>query len=353
MKDTIAVAISGGIDSMMTAYLLKAQGNEVIGIHFITGFETGSLKQNRITIKDSHPVYDIGRQIGISVEIIDCRIEFQQGVVDYFTQTYFSGQTPNPCIVCNPLIKFGKLLSFAEEIGANRLATGHYARIIADSENNLHLHKGVDAGKDQSYFLARLSQAQLAKASFPLGNKTKQEIRYLASQNGLKPVVSDESQDICFIKGNSYGNFLAAQAGFKSKPGPIENVDGEIIGEHNGLHLFTIGQRRGINCPAANPYYVVRLDPANNRLIVGSKNDLLTDNCKVDGINWINDPPTAEIKISTRVRYRHKETPSTISPINAETAIVHFDSPEAAVTPGQAAVFYEGDEVLGGGFIAV
>jgi tRNA-uridine 2-sulfurtransferase len=352
MKKTTAVAISGGVDSLMAACFLKEQGQDVIGIHFITGFET-ALSCTRHSQADNRPkILDIGEQLGIPVEIVDIRAEFQEKIVDYFTLSYKNGQTPNPCMRCNPTIKFGKILSYALSLGAQKLATGHYARIKRDPSGNYHLFKGLDNQKDQSYFLARLTQRQLENACFPLGEMKKSDVKQMATQRGLRPVTHDESQDVCFIKHTSYGEFLSAQKGFEPKPGFIENVKGQVIGEHNGLHLFTIGQRRGINCPAAEPYYVIRLDTKRNRLTVGAKKDLLSSECKVVQINWIGKEPTLPMDIYTRVRYRSKEASAMVFPQSKSTAIIRFKNPQTAVTPGQGAVFYQGNEILGGGWIS-
>ena len=352
MKPTTAVAISGGVDSLMTACLLKEQGHQVIGIHFITGFETDSSFSHGPRAQDQHPILDIGEQLGIPVEIADIRSEFQEIIVDYFTRTYRHGQTPNPCMRCNPTIKFGIILSLALERGAQSLATGHYAVIKKDQTGTYRLFKGFDRHKDQSYFLARLTGNQLACALFPLGAMKKTEVKKMAMQRGLQPITRSESQDVCFIKDNSYGEFLRSQKGFRPQPGIIEDLNRQVIGQHNGLHLFTIGQRRGINCPAADPYYVIRLDIQRNRLVVGTRNDLLSSECKVDEINWIGDAPESPLELYTRVRYRSQEVAATIIPGDRNTAVVRFKDPQAAITPGQGAVFYRGDEILGGGWIA-
>jgi len=340
MSDTTAIAVSGGIDSLTAAFLLKEQGHKLIGIHFITGYECS----------DSRHIEAVGDQIGIRIETIDCSRMFQSQVVDYFIQTYKAGQTPNPCLVCNPHIKFGAVLDAARKSGASRLATGHYARAEQDKTGRFRLLMGTDQKKDQSYFLAFLSQKQLSSALFPLGNMTKSDVRTLAAENGLCPIAKKESQDVCFIREGNYAEFLARH-GIAPTPGPIENTDGKLLGTHNGLHLFTVGQRRGINCPASEPYYVVRIDVVQNRLTVGFKKDLLCSECRVTGINWICQEPEKPISVFTRLRYRHKAVASELFPIDRHTAVVRFEEPQSAVTPGQGAVFYEGDEVLGGGWI--
>ena len=352
MIPTVAVAISGGVDSMMAAHLLNDRGHRVIGIHFLTGFESPVRSADSTEESIPHKIRKIGKQLRIPIEIVDCRLAFKQHVVGYFIRTYYAGQTPNPCLVCNPNIKFGSVLNFARKLGANLLATGHYARIEKDRAGISRLLRGVDRHKDQSYFLARLSQSQLSRACFPLGKMKKSDVKRLANQKGLQPITRNESQDVCFIRNTSYGEFLANLTGLEPSPGSIVDRDGRILGQHRGLHRFTIGQRRGINCPAAEPYYVLRIDSKHNRLVVGSKSDLLTATCRVVEINWIHEPPPKPIEVLTRVRYRHKEAASMLSPIDKHTAEVHFSSPQSAITPGQGAVFYQGEEVLGGGFIS-
>ena len=352
MIPTTAVAISGGVDSLMAAFLLQEQGHQVIGIHFVTGFEAQGRSRPEHAPDEHHPIQSIGQQLGIPIKIVNIRAEFKAKVVDYFCRTYLGGQTPNPCMRCNPLIKFGIIYQIANTLGAQRLATGHYARIKTDHAGHHRLFKGMDSQKDQSYFLARLNPQQLARACFPLGELKKSDIRQIAGQKGLHPVTTGESQDICFIKDESYAEFIAKQTGLKPHPGLIETTDGTVIGEHQGLHQFTIGQRRGINCPAAEPYYVVRLDIGRNRLIVGTQKDLLSDECRVTDINWICDPPAEAMNVFTRVRYRSTEVASTVIPLENRSAIVRFKTPQAAITPGQGAVFYRGDEVLGSGWIS-
>ena len=356
MEHLIAIALSGGIDSLVAAYLLKEQGHNVIGIHFITGYEVQSPDDadNLTTIKTQalQKINHIANLLDIEVKLIDCSIEFKKKVVDYFVQTYQTGQTPNPCMVCNPVIKFGSVLSFARKLSATILATGHYARVTQDSKNRFHLFKGVDPKKDQSYFLAFMTQQHLSRACFPLENMTKSEVLKLAKEKGLDPFIKSESNDVCFIKNKTYGEFLTLQEGFEPKPGLIEDVNGKILGEHKGLHLFTIGQRRGINCPASKPYYVVSMDTEQNRLKVGFKKDLVSSECRVTDINWINQKPSSPINVHTRVRYRHKPAASKLFLDSEETAIVRFEKPQSAITPGQCSVFYRDDEVLGGGWIS-
>ena len=344
MTDAVAIAVSGGVDSMVAAHLLKKQGHHVLGLHFLTGYE----KSNH---SDSNPVRNIGRQLAIPVTVVDLKPLFQSVVVDYFAAAYQAGETPNPCLVCNPAIKFGILLEEAFKRGARCLATGHYARVVEAAHGHFRLFKGVDAKKDQSYFLSRLSQHQLAHALFPLGTLTKDQVRAIAAENGLIPVSREESQDVCFIKGSSYADFLVQTAGISYQPGDIVDTAGRRVGTHNGLHRYTVGQRRGINCPASSAYYVVRIDTRHNRLVVGFKDELVAAGCRVREINWIDGVPDGPMTVDTRIRYRHRAVASTVMPDGPDCADVRFEQPQSAVTPGQGAVFYRGDEVIGGGWI--
>lgn len=361
MKQVVAIALSGGIDSLVSAALLKEQGHEVIGLHFITGYESGFQDQStasRLGAEFSslenqafEQLSAMVDQLAIPIKVIDLRTDFQRHVVDYFTGAYQQGKTPNPCLVCNPSIKFDILFRKAQALGAQFLATGHYARLACGPNDRMQLLRGLDPLKEQSYFLARLSQEQLRRTILPLGGYTKKDTRRMAQQRGLRPAATGESQDICFIKNGSYSDFLDRQPGFVSSPGAIENLAGQVIGRHNGLHRYTIGQRRGINCPAAEPYYVIALDTRRNALIVGSRMDLLTRRCQVDRINWIASPPSKDLQTMVRVRYRHAAVPALLVPSGARAAEIIFDEPVSAVTPGQGAVFYDDDEVLGGGWI--
>lgn len=352
MSRRIAVAVSGGIDSLVAAHLLQADGWTILPLHFLTGFEAGAGPPEDEPARARARMAAIEKALGVAVRVVDARAEFRARVVDYFTAAYHSGETPNPCVVCNPRIKFGMLLEAATALGAERLATGHYARLEAGSDGRMRLKKGLDPQKDQSYFLCRLDQAKLRRACFPLGAMTKAGTRALAASRGLSPAAAAESRDVCFVKRGAYREFVAAASPQPPSPGLIAHVDGRILGEHAGLHAFTVGQRRGLNCPAASPYYVVRLDAAANRVIVGGREDLLAAACRVERINWIAETPAAPIRVEARIRYRHAAAAATFAPDGPGRGRLAFDASQPAVTPGQAAVFYRGDEVLGGGFIA-
>ena len=369
MTARTAIALSGGIDSLVSAYLLKQSGHDLVGLHFLNGFEP--YYRPRAAAPGGQPPYLIENPatagygkllaglrkmatgLDMPVLIYDCAAAFRDRVIDYFQAAYRSGLTPNPCMVCNRRIKFGLLLAAARALGARCLATGHYVRTFKTADGLVHLQKGVDTRKDQSYFLARLTQDQLAGTHFPLGALEKRDVIDLAGRRGWRPLAQRESQDVCFIGEQTYGAFLANHLDFKPSPGEIEDLQGNHIGHHDGLHLFTIGQRRGINCPSSDPYYVCRLDTARNVLIVGRKPNLLSEGCIVNDINWIIPPTGPRMRLQVRVRYRSPTVEATVTRTGDTSAEVRFDVPQSAITPGQGAVFYKDDEVLGGGWIAI
>ncbi|MDZ7830443.1 MAG: tRNA 2-thiouridine(34) synthase MnmA [Desulfobacterales bacterium] len=358
MKPTTAVALSGGIDSLVAAHLLKTSGHEIFGLHFVTGYDPlapePSLEwtdSKLVRIPSEHPLSVVKDQLNTEIWAVDCREVFKEKVIDYFIHSYMTGKTPNPCMACNAAIKFGGLLETARHLGASHLATGHYAIVEKSKQNVFQLKKGRDPAKEQSYFLAMLTQDQLAHALFPVGRMTKAQVGNLAQANGLTPVSGNESQDICFIKNMHYSRFLAEQAGLNQTAGAITDLHGRRLGTHHGLHRYTIGQRRGINCPGPEPYYVVRLDVRNNRLIVGTKKDLYQSACKIHPINWLSEVPENSLPVMTKLRYRHEAAESKIFPAGKNSAEIRFTNAQPAVTPGQAAVCYYGDQVVAGGWI--
>lgn len=355
MNKTVAVALSGGLDSAVTAALLKKENYRVIGLHFLTGYEfspsesTPSKPLSRINPWAQR----VSEQIGIPLEVVDCSKAFERVVVRYFVDAYRSGRTPNPCMVCNQRIKFGPVLERAKELGASILATGHYAKIRQEANGEFCLLKGLDRRKDQSYFLARLTQQQLGQAMFPLGCYTKDQVRKMAKAFGLTSFLARESQELCFVQHKDYKEFIPGSAGIPVEPGPIVNTKGQTIGHHQGLHAYTVGQRRGIGIPGPAPYYVIRLEREQNRLVIGSKSELAATECMVSDINWIEtEPPDKPVSVKTRIRYRHQEAESILTPHDRYTAKVCFSRTQYAITPGQGAVFYDGNRVLGGGWIA-
>lgn len=344
MPPDVAIAISGGIDSMAAAWLLKAQGLRPVGIHFTTGYESARGC-------GAEAALSVGRRLGIEVHTVDAAEVFRRRVVEPFADTYAQGRTPNPCMVCNRTIKFGLILKIAMDMGLTRLATGHYARCRRHDDGSHRLYRGADRGKDQSYFLARLDQRALSRAVFPLGERTKSEVRALAREQGLAPACVSESQDVCFIPNGDYTAFLQGLGRGAFQPGDIVDTAGRIIGRHRGLPFYTVGQRRGLNCPASEPYYVIRLEPERNRLVVGHGNALYASGCRVVGLRWTHGSTALPAEVSVQVRYRSPAAAARISPLAADRADVRFDSPQKAITPGQGAVFYRKDEVVGSGWI--
>ena len=342
---TVAVALSGGIDSLISGYLIKQTYPNVFGIHFTTGYETQPVDTNFLE-----------SQLGFPVHTLDLTQEFRRDVVDYFIFSYMSGKTPNPCLFCNQKIKFGALLDHAMALGAQALATGHYATIVNDitcpdrKDKSCWLEKGSDPQKDQSYFLSMLGRDPLSRLIFPLATARKQEVRQIAQTRGLTPAVPSESQDICFIHDKRFSDFITRERGIRPRPGNIIDSSGKVVGTHKGLHTFTIGQRRGIDVPAEKPYYVKHIDMSSNTLHVCFKEDLAVSEMVVDQINW-NYPDSGKIdNVTTQIRYSHKGASSDLVLAHGR-AKVTFHTPQNAVTPGQAAVFYEGSRVMGAGII--
>ncbi|MGA3086647.1 MAG: tRNA 2-thiouridine(34) synthase MnmA [Thermodesulfobacteriota bacterium] len=342
---TVALALSGGIDSALSAYLLKKEGFQVIGLHADFGFSPESqipwLKKLTSFLK-------------IRLEVLSLKEIFHQKVVDYFISEYLLGRTPNPCVICNPEIKFGLLFQKGLSLGADFFATGHYARICtALWGEGLTIARGLDITKEQSYFLHRVMPQYLKQILFPLGTWTKAKVRALAREIDLPINPKGESQDICFLPKGGYREFLLKQnPPDLIRPGDIVDRDGEKLGTHQGLFAYTIGQRRGLGLPAAEPYYVVRMEPDRNRLIIGSKKDLESSGCVLSDFHFLSRPLEIDgLEVLIQVRYRHKPASAVLKIGSDQRLKVHFQNPQTAVTPGQAAVIYWGDQVLGGGWI--
>ncbi len=343
--ETVAVAVSGGVDSMMTALLLKEHGHKVLALHMI-------LRPDDPPEPGQH-IIRLTDRIGIPLHLADLRQAFHQQVIKPFLTAYCMGKTPNPCVICNPRIKFSLLQEQAAELGAQMLATGHYARLFYDeSDGSFRLFRARDRGKDQSYFLYGLKQAQLARILFPLGGYLKNEVRRLAADAGITDYYREESQEICFLSNKDYRDFLEQHLGSDLPgPGPVLDLEGRQLGEHEGIHRYTIGQRRGISIPSSAPYYVVGLEPDTNTVRVGRKSDLNRRELLVTNVNWIAaSPPISKLEVQVQVRSRHREAPAILGPAG-EGTIVRFFKPQKAITPGQSAVFYSNQEVLGGGII--
>ena len=341
---SVGVAMSGGVDSSVTAQLLKNKGYQVQG--FFMALAQPDLDQQVDRIKK------VTDHLDIPLTIVDLSREFKETVLDYFTSSYFEGRTPNPCVFCNPRIKFGRLLEEILAAGCDHMATGHYARIVEGLDQTFRLLKGLDPKKDQSYFLHRLTQQQLSRILFPLGEQTKENVYKLAGELGISGIHGAESQDVCFLQDTDVSTFLAQSRTADKPGGPIVTQDGTEIGRHDGIHCFTVGQRKGLGIPDATPYYVVSLDPVKNVVVVGKKEDLYQRELLVEEVNWIaGKEPDLRRDLFTKIRYRHKGAPAQVMPSEKGRYTVRFHEPQLAITPGQFAVFYQEDEVIGGGEI--
>jgi len=341
---TVGVAMSGGVDSSVTAILLKNMGHDVHG--FFMALAQPDLDQQ------IERVNKVAKHLDVSLTVIDLADEFKETVLDYFTSSYFEGKTPNPCVFCNPRIKFGRLLEEILAAGCDYMATGHYARITEGPDNAFHLLKGLDPKKDQSYFLHRLTQQQLSRILFPLGEHTKENVYKMATELGISGVHGAESQDVCFLQDTDVSTFLTQNTSTDNTSGPIITLDGKEIGRHEGIHCFTVGQRKGLGIPDATPYYVVALDPVKNTVVVGKKEDLYQRELSVGDVNWTaGQEPDLVHQFFTKIRYRHPGAPAQVMPPEKGIYTVHFQEPQLAITPGQFTVFYNDDEVIGGGEI--
>jgi len=348
----VAVAMSGGIDSSVCAALLKERGYEIIGVTMWTWPKGKSGKEVSRFYNTVDEARKVAEKLGITHYVVDLEDLFVRYVIANFCDEYRKGRTPNPCIRCNEYVKFGVLLRKARELGANYLATGHYARIEYNKETGRYLLKrGVDLEKDQSYFLYRLRQDQLKSILMPLGDYTKDEVRSMATELNLS-LNKPESQEICFILEDSYADFLKEYIPEAARPGPIMDRGGKILGEHKGILFYTIGQRRGLGISAKVPLYVIAIDRERNAVIVGTEDELYRDELKASEVNYIateylNKPARLKVKI----RSRHQEAEATVYPTSKDKVHIKFLQPQRAITPGQAAVFYDGDVVIGGGTI--
>lgn len=355
MPARVVVAMSGGVDSSVAAYLLREQGYEVIGV----GLKLPEVSENQgagracCGIAGMEDARRVAIQLGIPFYVLHYERAFDSMVIEPFCQAYAMGQTPNPCILCNARIKFGTLLSMALALGADYLATGHYALITEGSASTGHLlRKGLDRQRDQSYFLYVITPEQLAHLLFPLGHLHKSEVRHIARRAGLPVADKPGSQDICFLQGLSYREFLMRRWPAAFRPGPILDTHGALLGTHDGIAGFTVGQRKGLRMAAGRPLYVQAIDPDRNAIVVGSKGELLSRTLRVAHVNWlVEEKPMPGKRVLVKTRYRAPEVSATLFPGSNGDVVVHFDDPQPAAAPGQSAVFYEGDIVIGGGVI--
>ena len=345
--------MSGGVDSSVAAWLLKEQGWDVIGVTMklwpqdcMTRAEDKCCGPQAIA-----DARGVAHALGVPHYVIDEAVPFERLVIDYFADEYRAGRTPNPCVMCNEKLKFGNLWDKATALGATFIATGHYAIVEHPSDGAPILRKGLDPKKDQSYFLFSLKESQLARALFPLGSLTKEEIRGIARKLGLKVADKEDSQEICFVPGKDYKAFLRDR-GETFQPGGFYDLQGNLLGPHDGIELFTIGQRKGLPGGGGTPRYVVDIDAASGRVILGGEEDLLCEEFTVGRVTWHDEPPSTARRITVKVRHGHAGDDADVVAATEETAVVRPLAPLRAVTPGQAAVFYDGDKVIGGGWIA-
>lgn len=348
--------MSGGVDSSTTAALLVERGDRVIGLMMRLWSESGEGDDLFATNRCCSPeaVADargVCQTLGIPFYLLNLESDFKRHVVDFFLGGYARGTTPNPCLQCNRQVKFGSLLAKAQALGADYLATGHYARVCAEG-GTFQLRKGLDANKDQSYALHILDQGQLSHVLFPLGECTKDETRAMARRFGLSVADKHESQDLCFITDGNYREFLRRRIPGVLAPGDIVDTRGRVLGRHDGLAFYTIGQRKGLGIAIGEPLYVIALDAPRNAVVVGRAEELGKAELVAGGVNWIaGHPPEGEVAVTAKIRYRAAEVPATVTPLGAARARVVFDRRLRDITPGQAVVFYDGDVCLGGGII--
>ncbi|HHY62840.1 MAG TPA: tRNA 2-thiouridine(34) synthase MnmA [Firmicutes bacterium] len=357
-NQTIAVAMSGGVDSSVAAALLVAQGHRVIGITMTTWHWPGPFEGDACGDSFGEEAADsaarVARSLGIDHVVVDLSEEFKKTVVADFVRAYAGGSTPNPCVICNQLIKFDLLHHKARELGADMVATGHYARLRQDAVSGRYLLlRPADSRKDQTYMLYRLGQEQLARSVFPLGDLEKVQVRKIAKSIGLEAADRPESQEICFLPPGKYREFLASNEPSFQTPGPIVNTEGHVIGEHRGIAMYTVGQRKGLSLAADRPLYVLEIRPDSNTIIVGPVERLYSSWLEVESTNFIPfDTLSDKMDVQAKIRYRSPAAKAVIFPAANGRVRVEFNEPQRAITPGQSAVFYDGDLLVGGGIIS-
>jgi tRNA-specific 2-thiouridylase len=349
----VVVAMSGGVDSSVAAALLKEQGFDVMGMMLRLWSEPGKEDSNRCCTPDSMAqARRVAAKLDIPFYVIDAKDVFRQTVVQYFLDGYSRGETPNPCLVCNRQIRWTFLLEHALALGADFMATGHYVRIRREERGKSQLLRAVDRGKDQSYVLHVLKQEQLARALFPVGDYPKPEIRLIAEKYGLPTATRKDSQDLCFLAGEDYRNFLQRNAAVMLRPGEIVTRDGKSLGSHTGLANYTIGQRKGLRVASPVPLYVLGKNAGTNTLVVGTQEELGASELTADDVNWLSgETPGGPFRAQVKIRYTAREAEAWVTPLDGDRAQVRFDDPQRDITAGQAAVFFDGDLLIGGGII--
>jgi tRNA-specific 2-thiouridylase len=355
MPARVVLAMSGGVDSSVAAYLLKQQGYEVIGLFMRTGVhgsadDQPARKKGCCSAIDAGDARCVADRLDIPFYALDFEREFSR-IMDYFADEYLSGRTPNPCVVCNNWLKFGKLWSYGKQLEADFIATGHYGRLVrAGAETQLH--RATDADKDQSYVLAGLRRSLLPRLLFPIGTLRKEEVRDIARTAGLGVSDKPDSVEICFVPNNDHADFIRRHRPALATSGNIVDTMGKVLAQHDGIEKFTIGQRKGLGFGSGARRYVLQIVPDSNTVVVGDREDLLATGLIASRVNWLIEPPSAEpLSCQVKIRYRHPAAPAQVTAGENGEAHVTFAEPQSAVTPGQAVVFYDGDRVLGGGWI--
>ena len=357
-KGKVIVAMSGGVDSSVAALLLHRQGFEVVGVTMrlwsVERDDVPVSQKRCCSVEDVEDARRVCHEIGIPHYFLNFEKEFQRHVIDYFVQEYDRGRTPHPCLACNDKIKFDFLLRRATFLEADYIATGHYGRIRSNADGQRVLLKGVDGSKDQSYVLFTLGQPELKRLLLPVGEFRKDTIRELAEEAGLPVANKPDSQEICFIPDDNYRKFVSDRV--RPRPGNLVSPQGEVLGTHPGIQFFTIGQRRGLGLRSSTekPMYVTRIDAESNEVVLGSQEDLMSSTLWASRVNYIaGSVPREPIRVEAKIRYKADPSPATISPVSSDSAKVEFEQPQRAVTPGQAVVFYDGEQILGGGYIEI
>ncbi|MEF8787506.1 MAG: tRNA 2-thiouridine(34) synthase MnmA [Planctomycetota bacterium] len=353
-SEHVVVGMSGGVDSSVAAALLHERGYQVTGIALrFTG--EGEDAPTHETCCSTHDLQDARRvavSLGIPFHVVEAEDAFEDRVIDYFCRAYADGRTPNPCVACNRGVKFAKLVELARMVGADRVGTGHYARVAHSGGGRHVLKRGADREKDESYFLYRLTDRQLAMSLFPLGEQGKERTREMARERGLPVSEKSSTQDICFVGDRDYRDFLEERHPACREPGPIVDRSGRELGQHSGIVDYTVGQRKGLGIAAPEPLYVLRLEPEANRVVVGTPEELRCRRVQVRDVNWAGrQPPEEPLRAAVKMRYREEERPATVRPRPEGGVEIELDEPRPAPAPGQSAVFYDGDIVLGGGII--
>jgi tRNA-specific 2-thiouridylase len=353
----IVVAMSGGVDSSVAAALLADQGHDVIGVsmQLYDQSEGQASFGSCCSLDDLHDARRVAAAINIPHYIMNFERQFDEQVVSNFVREYAAGRTPLPCARCNSNLKFATLAERARGFDADTVATGHYARVDRDEGSGRYrLRRGVDPSKDQAYFLFSLTQDQLSRAVFPVGDRQKEAVREYARQRRLPVADKPDSQEICFIPDHDYASFVAARSPETARPGLLVNEDGRVLGGHDGIHRFTVGQRKGLRLPSSPsgaPMYVLALRPRDGRVVVGPRGSLERTTLSASGVNWIIGEPGGSVRVAVQIRHRHRAAPAVVRAVGDGRAQVVFDEPQIAITPGQAVVFYDADMVVGGGWI--